>query len=50
MLVRFGKWEEIISHPLKGNKDLFAGTIAASHYARGVAFAVMGKVEGAEAK
>ena len=37
VLIRFGKWEEIINRPLKEDKDLYVGTIAASHYARGVA-------------
>ena len=42
VLIRFGKWEEIINCPLKEDKDLYAGTIAASHYAREVAFTVIG--------
>ena len=48
VLIRFGKWEEIINRPLKEDKDLYAGTVAVSHYARGVAFAVTGKTEEAE--
>jgi hypothetical protein len=48
MLIRFGKWEEIISRPLKEDKDLYAGTIATSHYARGVAFAVLDRAAEAE--
>ena len=50
VLIRFGKWEEIINRPLKKDKDMYAGTVATSHYARGVAFAVMGNHEEAEAE
>ena len=48
VLVRFGKWEDIINLPLKEDKEMYAGTVATSHYARGVAFAAMGKLEEAE--
>ena len=48
VLIRFGKWEEIINRPLKEDRDLYAGTVATSHYARRVAFAVIGKTEEAE--
>ena len=48
VLVRFGKWEDIVNRPLKEDKDMYAGTVATSHYARGVAFAAMGKLEEAE--
>lgn len=50
VLIRFGKWEEIISHPVKEDKELYAGAVATAHYARGVAFAVLGKTEDAEAE
>ena len=50
VLVRFGKWEDIISRPLKEDEAVYAGTVATSHYARGVAFAAMGKLEEAEAE
>ena len=50
VLIRFGKCEEIINFPLKEDKDLYMGTVATSHYARGVAFAVMGKIEEAESE
>ena len=44
VLVRFGKWEDIVNRPLKEDKDMYAGTVATSHYARGIAFAAMGKI------
>ena len=47
VLVRFGKWEDIINRPLK-NEDLYPSTVATSHYARGIAFAVMGKLDEAD--
>ena len=50
VLIRFGKWEEIIKRPIKEDKDLYAGAVATAHYARGVAFAVLGKTEDAEAE
>ena len=42
VMVRFGKWEEIINEPMYDDKDAFPATIATQHYARGVAFASMG--------
>ena len=50
VLIRFGKWEEIISYPIKEDRELYAGAVATAHYARGVAFAVLGKTEEAEAE
>ena len=50
VLVRFGKWDEIISRPLKKDKELYPSAIATAHYARGVAFAVLGKTEEADAE
>ena len=50
VLVRFGKWEDIVKRPLKEDKAMYAGTIATSHYARGVAFAAMGKLEEADSE
>ena len=50
VLVRFGKWADIVNRPLKEDKDMYAGTIATSHYARGIAFAAMGKLAEADAE
>ncbi|HET9014511.1 MAG TPA: tetratricopeptide repeat protein, partial [Thermomicrobiaceae bacterium] len=44
-LVRFGCWQEIIDTPLPEDSVLFCVTTALVHYARGVAFAVLGRVE-----
>ena len=48
VLIRFGKWEEIINRPLKGDKDVFAATITTAHYARAIAFAVTGRIKEAK--
>ena len=50
VLVRFGKWDDIINRPLKEDREMYASTIATAHYARGVAFAVLGKMEEADAE
>ena len=48
VLVRFGKWEDIVNRPLKEDKDMYAGTVAIAHYARGVAFAALGRLDEAD--
>lgn len=50
VLVRFGKWEDIVKRPLKEDKEAYASTVATAYYARGIAFAVMGKLEEADAE
>ena len=50
VMIRFGKWEEIINEPMYDDKDAFPATIATQHYARGVAYASMGLVHEAEAE
>jgi len=39
VLVRFGRWQEIIAEPLPADPALFCVTTAMTHYAKGVAFA-----------
>jgi tetratricopeptide (TPR) repeat protein len=50
VFIRFGKWEEIIAYPVETDKEVFASSIATAHYARGVAFASLGRVAEAEAE
>ena len=50
VMIRFGKWEQIINEPMYDDKDAFPATIATQHYARGVAYASMGLVPEAEAE
>lgn len=47
VLVRFGRWEQILSLPFPGDKNLYAFTTALQHYARGVAHAVRGELAAA---
>jgi tetratricopeptide (TPR) repeat protein len=48
VLIRFGKWQEILEAPLPADPDLFAMTTAMAHYSRGVAYAATGRVTEAE--
>ena len=48
VMIRFGKWDEILNEPLHTDKDVFPAAIATQHYARGVAFASKGMVAEAE--
>lgn len=50
VMIRFGKWNEILEEPMYSDKDAFPATIATQHYARGVAFASLGRVPEAEAE
>lgn len=48
VLIRFGRWQEIIDTPLPDDPDLYSVTTAMIHYARGVAFSATGRVREAE--
>ncbi len=48
VLVRFGKWQEIVSQELPRNRELFSVTIAMMRYARAVAHAVLGDLDAAD--
>jgi tetratricopeptide (TPR) repeat protein len=48
VLIRFGKWQEIIDTPLPDDQDLYCVTTAMIHYAKGVALAATGRVAEAE--
>jgi tetratricopeptide (TPR) repeat protein len=48
VMIRFGKWDEILNEPLHTDKAVFPAAIATQHYARGVAYASLGKVPEAE--
>jgi tetratricopeptide (TPR) repeat protein len=48
VLIRFGKWREIIEAPLPANRELFCVTTAMMHYAKGVARATSGDIPAAE--
>ena len=48
VMIRFGRWRELIAEPLPAEPDLYCVTTASIHYARGVAHAALGDVEAAE--
>jgi tetratricopeptide (TPR) repeat protein len=50
VLIRFGKWDEIIAQDLPENQDLFCVTTAMMHYAKAVAHAASGNVLAAAAE
>jgi tetratricopeptide (TPR) repeat protein len=48
-LIRFGRWQEIIDTPLPEDQELYSVTTAMTHYAKGVAYAAIGRIAEAEA-
>ena len=45
VLIRFGKWQEIIDLPMPDDPVLYSMTTAVAHYAKGVAFAATNRVD-----
>ncbi len=50
VLVRFGRWDELIAQPLPENLDLYCSTAATIHYGRGIAHAARGQLAQAHAE
>jgi tetratricopeptide (TPR) repeat protein len=48
VLIRFGKWKEIIAGQLPADRALYCVTTAMMHYAKAVAYAATGQVAAAE--
>lgn len=48
VLIRFGKWKEIIAEPLPHDNKLYCTTTAMLHYAKAIAHAASGDVPAAE--
>ncbi|HEY2308326.1 MAG TPA: hypothetical protein VGI05_20835 [Streptosporangiaceae bacterium] len=44
VLIRFGRWPEVLAAPLPADPDLYLVTTAMAHYAKGVAHAATGQV------
>jgi tetratricopeptide (TPR) repeat protein len=44
VLIRFGRWADILATPLPGDPELYCMTTALTHYAKGVACAATGQV------
>ena len=42
VLVRFGRWSDILATPLPADQQLYCVTTALTHYAKGIAFAATG--------
>jgi tetratricopeptide (TPR) repeat protein len=50
VLVRFGKWTEIIAQELPDDRELYCSNVAMLHYAKAVAHSALGNVDDAEAE
>ncbi|MBE1548347.1 tetratricopeptide (TPR) repeat protein [Mycobacterium sp. OAS707] len=50
VLVRFGRWDELIAQPLPDDVQLYCTTAATIHYGRGVAHAAKGQLPQAHAE
>jgi hypothetical protein len=50
VLVRFGKWREIIAQKLPEDQQLYCSNVAMMHYAKAVAHSALGNVAEAEAE
>ncbi len=48
--IRFGRWQEIIDHPLPDDRELYSMTTATWHYAKGIAHAVRSDIEAAKSE
>ncbi|MGW0865036.1 hypothetical protein [Streptomyces sp. NPDC002611] len=50
VLIRFGRWTDILALPAPADPELYAVTTAMRHYARGVALSATGEIGPAEAE
>ncbi|ORA28785.1 hypothetical protein BST13_28170 [Mycobacterium aquaticum] len=50
VLVRFGRWDDLIAEPLPADTELYSTTTATIHYGRGVAHAAKGELPQARAE
>lgn len=50
VMIRFGKWDDILAEPMDTDGDVFPTCIATGHYARGIAYASKGDVVNARAE
>ncbi|MEE6138504.1 tetratricopeptide repeat protein [Mycobacterium sp. 050128] len=48
VLIRFGRWEDLITEPLPADQDLYCTTAATVYYGRGVAYAATGQLSQAD--
>lgn len=50
VLIRFGKWQEILDEPFPDEPDIYPNTIAMLRYARAIAFATLHRFDEADAE
>jgi tetratricopeptide (TPR) repeat protein len=50
VLVRFGRWDDLIAQPLPEDVDLYCSTATTIHYGRGLAHAAKGQIPQAQAE
>ena len=50
VLIRFGKWHEVLDEPIPEDQDLYLNTTAMLRYARAIAFATLHRFEEADAE
>ncbi|OEJ23453.1 hypothetical protein AR457_01970 [Streptomyces agglomeratus] len=50
VLIRFGRWSDILNLPLPADRQLYCVTTAMLHYARGVAFSATGRIPEAQSE
>lgn len=50
VLVRFGRWDDLIAQPLPADPEVYCTTATTVHYGRGVAFAATGQLSDAHAE
>lgn len=50
VLVRFGRWDELVAEPVPNDPELYCTTTATVHYGRGVAHAALGQLDSARAE
>ncbi|MEU9918529.1 hypothetical protein [Streptomyces sp. NPDC051001] len=50
VLIRFGRWADVLQLPLPADPELYSVTTAMLHYARGVALSATGRIPEAEAE
>jgi tetratricopeptide (TPR) repeat protein len=50
VLIRFGRWDELIAQPVPADPELYCSTTATIHYGRGVAHASKGQLSQARAE
>lgn len=44
VLIRFGRWDDLLAEPFPEDRELYCTTVATLHYGRGVALAATGRV------